>query len=429
MTHRKPNLEDRRAFARLLALGGSASLLARPSGGDSQLARLSPAPKAPNEAYWARVRAQFAVPAGIAHINAANLCPASLPVLESVFNATDLDHDLSPANRTRMHGIKETTRQLLADDLRVSPKEILITRNTSDSNNLVSNGLDLKPGDEVLILSDNHPSNHLAWREKAKRFGFQVEVIEQMHPHPGPEAVLKTVRDRMRANTRILGFTHLTNTVGDLFPATELCALARANGTLSLVDGAQSFGLMDVDLSLMQPDFYSGSAHKWACGPKEIGVLYVHKDVQSRFWPSVISAYPGATELAARSEGFGQRDEPAILGFGEALRFRATIGRSAIEARALELSGNLIEGLSKIDGVKVWTHPDRTRSHAVVAFQAGNLDPTRLQTALYANEKIVSATRLGTDRPGLRLSPHFYNSPVEIERTLSAIRRYTTRGL
>ena len=65
----------------------------------------------------------------------------------------------------------------------------------------------------------------------------------------------------------------------------------------------------------------------------------------------------------------------------------------------------------------------------MVAFQAGQLDPTRLQTALYANEKIVSATRLGTDRPGLRLSPHFYNSPAEIERTLSAIRRYATRGL
>lgn len=424
-----PGLEDRRAFARLLAFGGPLALLSREAGAFTQPAPLPTAPATPNEAYWTQVRAQFAVPAPVAHMNAANLCPASFPVLESVVNATDLDHDLSPANRTRMHEIKETTRRLLAEELRASAGEILITRNTSDSNNMVSNGLDLKASDEVLILSDNHPSNHLAWREKAKRFGFKVNVIEQTHPHPGPEAVLTTVRDRMTAKTRVLGFTHLTNTVGDLFPARELCALAREHGVLSLVDGAQSFGLMDVDLSLMQPDFYSGSAHKWTCGPKETGVLFVRKDAQTRFWPSVISAYPGATELAARAEGFGQRDEPALLGFGEALRFRTAIGRKAIEARALELSGALMEGLRKISGVTVWTQGDRTRSHAVVAFQTGSLDPVRLQTALYANQKVVSSTRLGTDRPGLRLSPHFYNSPAEIERTLDAIRGYAARGV
>jgi selenocysteine lyase/cysteine desulfurase len=73
----------------------------------------------------------------------------------------------------------------------------------------------------------------------------------------------------------VLAFTHLTSTVGDLFPARELCQLARERNVLTLIDGAQTFGLMDVDLRDIQPDFYSGSAHKWPCGPKEVGVLYV----------------------------------------------------------------------------------------------------------------------------------------------------------
>ena len=158
--------------------------------------------------------------------------------------------------------------------------------------------------------------------------------------------------------TKVISFTHLTSTVGDLFPAKEICRLARERGILSLVDGAQTFGLMDVDLSDMQPDFYSGSAHKWPCGPKENGVLYINKSAQSKIWASIFSAYPGRVGVSKTFEGFGQRDEPAMIAFGEALTFQTKIGRAQIEKRSRELTQALIAGLKKIDGVKIWTSPD-----------------------------------------------------------------------
>src|SRR3989304_6865936 len=99
----------------------------------------------------------------------------------------------------------------------------------------------------------------------------------------------------MTGRTKVLGFTHLTSTVGDLLPAKELCRRARERGVLTLVDGAQSFGLMDVDLSDMQPDFYSGSAHKWPCGAREAGVLFISKEGQAKISPSIISVYAGAS--------------------------------------------------------------------------------------------------------------------------------------
>ncbi|HXU83310.1 MAG TPA: aminotransferase class V-fold PLP-dependent enzyme, partial [Polyangia bacterium] len=300
---------SRRDFSRLLGLGGGASLVAaHPVEAAADKPRpLPPAPAAPTEAYWAAVKEQFALPARMAALNAANLCPSPLPVLEAVYNATDLDHDLSPANRTRMHEAKETTRKLLAEFLGVSPDEVLITRNTSESNNLVSTGLDLKAGDEVLVFADNHPSNHLAWSEKGKRAGFTVRVIEQKHPHPGPDYYLEALARQITPRTRLVAMTHLTNTVGDLFPVRALCALAREKGALSLVDGAQSFGLMEVDLKQLGADFYSGSAHKWLCGSKEAGVLYVRQEVQARLTPTIVSLYAGATGISKTFEGFGQR--------------------------------------------------------------------------------------------------------------------------
>ena len=104
------------------------------------------------------------------------------------------------------------------------------------------------------------------------------------------------------------------------------------------MDGAQSFGLLDVDLSDIQPDFYSGSAHKWPCGPKENGVLYINKSAQAKIWASIFSAYPGRVGVSRTFEGFGQRDEPAMIAFGEALKLQTSIGRAQIEKRSRELT-------------------------------------------------------------------------------------------
>src|SRR5260370_14008182 len=150
---------------------------------------------------------------------------------------------------------------------------------------------------------------------------------------------------------------------------------------LSMGDGAESFGLMDVDLSDIQPDFYSGSAHKWACGPKENGVLYINKSAQSKIWASIFSAYPGRVGVSRTFEGFGQRDEPAMIAFREALTFQTKIGRAVIEKRSSELTTALIEGLKKVDGVKIWTSPEASRRAAVLSFQPAGLDVRKLAAA------------------------------------------------
>src|SRR5918996_289873 len=361
---------NRRDFARLFAVGGSAALFAHPEFALARPSPLPPAGAAAGDAFWDAVREQFVMPPGLAVMNAANLCPSSRAVLESMYGATrDIDQDPSPNNRAKLYPAKEETRKRLAAFLRVTPEEIIITRNTSESNNLVSSGVDLKPGDEVVIFHDNHPSNNLAWKEKAKRFGFTVTELPNPNPHPGADYYVDAVKKALTAKTKVLAFTHLTSTVGDLMPAAEMCRVARERGVLSVLDGAQSFGLLDVDLSVIQPDFYTGSAHKWPCGPKEAGVLFVSKRVHDRIWPSIYSAYTGAVGLSKTFEGFGQRDDAAIVAFGETLSFQEKIGRLEIEKRARDLAQALIAGLRKIDGVKLWTHPSPERSLAVVSFQ------------------------------------------------------------
>jgi selenocysteine lyase/cysteine desulfurase len=420
---------DRRDFARLFAFGGSAALLGHPRFAGAQPTPLRDISLRPGAVDWTAVREQFAIPEEVSVLNAANLCPAPRRTLESVSAATArLDSEPFPSYRSEIGSAKEWTRDQLAAHLRVSPEEILITRNTSEANNWVSNGLDLGPGDEVLIFSDNHPSNNRAWKAKAERFGYTVIEVPHVDPHPGAEYYLEAFERALTVRTRILAFMQHTNTSGDLFPARELCSLAHERGVLTLVDGAQSFGLMDVDLSDWQPDFFSGSAHKWACGPKEVGVLFVNQRVHDRFQPSVYSAYTGSRGLSRTHEGLGQRDTPALRAFGEQIEFLVTIGQGEIEARSRELASMLVEELSALDGVHMWTPSQPERRGAVVTFRPGEIAGSRVVAAL-EEDGIVAAARGGDDRPGVRFSPHFYNTERDIERGVAAIRGYMQSGL
>src|SRR5687767_15452339 len=155
-----------------------------------------------------------------------------------------------------------------------------------------------------------------------------------------------------------------------------------------MVDGAQSFGLLDVNLSDMQPDFYTGSAHKWPCGARECGVLFVNARVHDKIWPSSYSAYPGAVGISRRLEAYGQRDEATMIAFAEALAFQTKVGRAAIEQRSKALAQQLMAGLRKFSDFTVFTSPVAERTGAVVTFAPGSLDRAKLVAALYANDKI-----------------------------------------
>ena len=156
---------SRRDFARLLALGGSSAFVSREAFAKQatsleamgfSAAPLPRTPAEPDEKFWGEVRSRFLVPRDIGFLNAANLCPASLPAIEAMEkNLRHYEINPSPEVRTVLIHAREDARNLLAEALRVTPEEIVLTRNTTEGNNFVSSGLTLGPGDEVVVWADN----------------------------------------------------------------------------------------------------------------------------------------------------------------------------------------------------------------------------------------------------------------------------------
>src|SRR5262245_37510533 len=406
---------SRRRFASLLALSGTSALLpmsawAKGRGTatlDVADAPLPQTPATPDERFWKEVRSRFLVPPDLNFLNAANLCPTSLPAVEAIEKHTrGYEAGPTPEARSALMAQREAARKEIAAALRATPEEIVITRNTTEANNFVSSGLDLKAGDEVVVWGDNHPSNLNAWRSKAQRFGFTIVTVPVPAAHPGTDGYVDLFTKAFTPRSKVVAITHVSSNSGDLLPAAEICAAARARGILSLVDGAQTFGVLDIDLSTMKPDFYTGSMHKWLCGPKEKGVLFASRAVHDRIQPSVVGLYGGAVGLSRTFEANGPRDDASIAAVVEALKFQGSIGRAVIERRSRDLAQTLMRELGRINGVKLWTDPDPGRSAAIVIFQPGALDVRQLGPALTA-ERIICTTRGGQANPGLRMSPHF----------------------
>jgi selenocysteine lyase/cysteine desulfurase len=357
-------------------------------------------------------------------MNAANLCPSPYPVQRAVFRLTrSVDQDASFHNRAKFSELREKAREALAVYLGADTDEIAITRNTSEGNNTVVNGLDLGPGDEVVIWDQNHPTANIAWDVRAERLGFTVTRVSTPPEPATADDLAKPFRDAMGSSTRIVAFSHISNTSGVALPAKELCRLARAAGILTLVDGAQSFGAVKVNLHEMGCDFYTGSSHKWFVGPKEAGVLYVRRERAADLWASDVGVgWQGAVDSGARKfETLGQRDDSAVAAMGTTVGFHNTIGPERIETRIRALAWELKKGLQDhIPGIKIHTPMEAEFSGGVVVAAPPGMDVPQAYNKLYREHSIAGAAR-GGEFTGIRLCPHIYNTMEEVDRVVEVM--------
>lgn len=372
------------------------------------------------DALWEMVRQQFPFTEDRVPLNAGNLCPSPRSVSDSVASLTrEIDRDVSYTHRARVSRLVEASRDKVAADLRVDPDEIALVRNTSEANSTVVTGLSLGAGDEVLLWNENHPTNNVAWDIQAERLGFGVKRIETPHAPGGAEELAALFVDAINDRTRVLALSHLSNESGVLLPIERLVREARSRGIFTLVDGAQTWGALDVDLNKMGCDAYTASAHKWLCGPKEAGVLYVRRQRLDEISPHTVafgwSEQHGRGELGSRKfETLGQRDDACLASLAPAVDFHFQIGRSRIECRIVELADALKKGLHDA-GVPLVTPMNRLLSGGICTVAVA---PEKRRELVFKLDKLgVAASPAG----GLRLCPHIYNTMEHIDRAIRGV--------
>ena len=377
-----------------------------------------------DESYWKLVKESFSLNSNLLFMHAANLCPSPISVQNQLLGLTlDVDQDPSAQNRSKFSGLQELSRNMLAQFLGASPNEIAIVRNTSAANATVVNGLDLGPGDEVVLWDQNHPTNSISWDVRAERYGFTVKRVSTPANPESHEELLAPFEAALTPQTKLVSFSHVSNISGVKLPATRLCKMAHSNGSYAMVDGAQSFGCLEVDLHGIGCDFYTGSAHKWFLGPREAGVLYVRESTVDQLWPTHVGVgWENAVKNGARKfEVLGQRDDAAVAAVATTVRFHDTIGKQRIAARVKELATALKTGLKeRLPGTQFHTPFRPDLSGGVVVCLPQGSDARELFSRLYEEHGVAGAA-MGGAFTGIRLCPHIYNTMEDIDSVIQAV--------
>ncbi|MEN8129790.1 MAG: aminotransferase class V-fold PLP-dependent enzyme, partial [Pseudomonadota bacterium] len=187
------------------------------------------------------------------------------------------------------------------------------------------------------------------------------------------------------------------------------------------VDGAQSWGSLNLDLKDMDCDSFSASSHKWFCGPKETGVLYVKKKHAPKIWPNTFG-YTGHITIdmdlpdARRFETLGQRDDAAISAMLDAVKIHQTLGPKTIHDRVVFLADYLKQGLKK-NGAKLVTPESSEFSHGVVIIDIPEDKRGKAADMMYNTFGIAGSTT-----GGLRLCPHIYNTEAHVDRAIAGVK-------
>jgi selenocysteine lyase/cysteine desulfurase len=218
----------------------------------------------------------------------------------------------------------------------------------------------------------------------------------------------------------VLALTQVSNLTGVRLPARELVEAAHARGIYVHLDGAQSWGALDLDLKEIGCDSYSASAHKWFMGPKEAGILYVKEENIARIWPNIVAPGWGNdvdpdVKGARKFESLGQRDDACLAAVGTAVDFHRSIGHARVESRMVELATALKNGLAG-KGFSLVTPLDPEIAGGVCILQVPSKKSREVVDRLYREHGIAAAPT-----GGLRLCPHVYNTMEHVERAVRAV--------
>lgn len=341
-----------------------------------------------------------------------------------------------PAFRKATYARVDVVRTQLAALLGAQADEIAFTKNATEAISIVAQGLRWQPGDEVLVADTEMLSNLLPWKRLEATHGIVVKMIAANEEGLlSPDAFAQAITPR----TRLLTFSHVPNSSGALQDAAALCAIARANGVLSLVNASQSVGMVETDVRALGCDFLAGCGRKALRATEGSGFLYVRREhidalepVLAGWWNGAYDRTTGALSFVAGAKRFeaGCPIVPAILGLGAALDYAQRIGVAQIEARVRDLTAYAVERFATLPGFELYGPRDASRRIGIVPFNLRGIDPATIVAALETQHCIIEAGNFMADailaRYGVatmaRVSLHYFNTREEIDRVAELIR-------
>lgn len=390
---------------------------------------LSPLTVASDEDYWAAIQQSFSVTRGIVNLNNGGVSPSPRMVTEAFVRYTWQQEDATAYTMWQLlEPQSETIRTGLAEVFGCSPEEIAITRNASESLEILLLGLDLKAGDEIVANTQDYPRMLTTLRQRELREGLKLNLVKIPIAPKDPNEIAAAYERAITPKTKLVLVSHQVNLTGQITPIKKICQMARAKGIETIVDGAHSFAQFAFKRDDLDCDYFGTSLHKWLYAPKGTGMLYIKKDKIEKVWALMASENKNRNDIR-KFEEIGTHSAAMRLAIGEAVLFHNAIGAKRKEERLRFLARYWMNNLKSLPKVGFNTSFDPAQSCAIGNFKIDGVDPVKLGGYLMSKHKIFTTPIVHEEFTGIRITPNVYTTLWELDRFCSIVADVAKKGL
>ena len=378
-------------------------------------------PLASNEDFWAKIRQDYILKEDYINLEGGYYCMTPEPTLtRQIEHIRMLNREASYYMRTVQWENKKRSTEALAKVVGAKAEEICITRNTTESLDLIIGGYPWKSGDEALMANQDYGAMLNQFKMAEKRFAIQSNTIDVPMDPSSDEEIVKAYEKAITPKTKLLMICHVINITGQILPVQKICQMAHKYGVEVMVDGAHAVGHFPFSLDELDCDYYGSSLHKWLSVPLGAGMLYVKQEKIDKIWPLMAEGNTESGDIR-RLNHIGTHPCSTDLSIIDAIDYYETLGPKRKEKRLRYLQNYWVNKVRQMEHVIINTPSDPKRSCAIANIGIKGLSPREMSKRLMNDFKIWTVAIDRGPIKGCRITPNVYTTTAELDAFVNAV--------
>lgn len=377
---------------------------------------------ASDEDFWAGIRKGYRLKPDYINLENGYYCFLPEETLENfISHVREVNYQGSYYMRTVQSENKKKMAAKLAELTGCPEDEVIITRNTTESLDMVIGGLDWKAGDEAVMAEQDYGSMLNMFRQVSQRFGTVSRLVNVPNDPKSDEEVVQVYESAITPKTKLLMVCHIVNITGQILPVRKIADMAHRHGVLVMVDGAHAIGHFRFKIPDLHADFYGSSLHKWLSVPLGAGFLYVKKEHIGKVWP-LLSAGERKSDDIGRLNQTGTHPVHTDLAIANAIDYYFKIGAERKEARLRYIQQYWTSRVRSVPNIVINTPVDPARSCGIANVGIKTMKPGDLADQLMKKYQIYTVAIDGAGVHGCRITPNIYTTPAELDVFVRALK-------
>ena len=374
-----------------------------------------------DEELWATIRSHYTLKDDYINLESGYYSIIPNPVLEHfIKHVRHVNIEGSYYMRNDLKKNKDRVISELANLVGSTSDQIAITRNTTESLDLVISGFQWKKGDEAIFAKQDYGSMKEMFEQISSRYGVKNKIVSVPNHPKNDEEIVSIYENQITDKTKLIMVCHMINITGQILPIKKICEMAHRYGVEVMVDGAHCVGHFDFSIDDFNCDYYGSSLHKWLATPLGAGLLYVNRNNTHKIWPLLANGNTNKNDIN-RLNHIGTHPVHTDLAISNSIDYTNWIGMKKKEKRMRYLQRYWSDKLRTIKNVIVNTPEDLNRSCGIGNVGLSNMSPSAMSKVLFEKYKIFTVAIDYANVKGCRISPNIFTTTNELDQFVIAV--------